>query len=226
MKPSKHGWGLFRCRECLVPTLRGWIVLWLIGAGLVVFAMREIHPFLSVNDPIPGGVLVVEGWLPDYALEETIAQFRRDHSRSLYVTGGSIEHGAPLAQYRSSAELCAATLVRLGLDTDVVQAVPAPKVRRDRTYASAVALKDWLSQHGTVATNINVISMGPHARRTRLLFSKALGNGYRVGVICIEDRGYDPKKWWESSAGVRAVTGETIAYCYARLLFRPPTQPD
>lgn len=226
MKPSKRGWGLFERRECLLPTWRGWLVLLLIGAGLVVFGMREVYPFLAVNDPIPGGVLVVEGWLPDYALEETIGEFKRDHHHKLFVTGGPLEEGMPLSEYRSFAELGAAVLVRLGLDTNVVQAVPAPEVRRDRTYACAVALKSWLHQHGVGETNINVISMGAHARRTRLLFREALGNGYKVGVICIESRGYDPKRWWESSEGVRSVTGETIAYCYARLLFRQPTESE
>ena len=201
-------------------------MLLLIGAGMTVFAMRAVHPFLALNDPIPGGLLVVEGWLPDYALEETIAEFRRDHSGKIFVTGGPIDHGAPLAEYKSSAELCAAALVRLGLETNVVQAVPAPKVRRDRTYASAVTLKYWLNQHGIGQTNINVISIGTHARRSRLLFGKAFGNGYRIGIICIKDQSYDSKRWWESSAGVRTVIGETIAYGYARVLFSSPTQPE
>jgi hypothetical protein len=104
--------------------------------------------------------------------------------------------------------------------------VPASRVRVDRTYACAVALKNWFRQNGIAETNVNVISMGAHSRRTRLLFSKAFGKEYRVGVISLENRGYDPKKWWESSDGVRTVTGEAIGYCYARLLFRPPTQPE
>jgi hypothetical protein len=225
MKP-KRGWGLFQRRECLVPTWRGWTVFLFIGAALIVFVVKEVHPFLAVNDPIPGGVLVVEGWLPDYALEETIAAFQRGHYSRIFVTGGPLEEGAPLSEYREYAELGGAVLVRLGLATNLVQAVPAHRVRRDRTYACAVALKNWLDQHRLGETTVNVVSIGAHARRSRLLFSKALGRGYKVGIICIEDREYDPKKWWESSAGVRAVTGETIAYCYARLLFRPATEPE
>jgi len=197
-----------------------------IGAALVVVATKEIHPFLAVNEPVPGGVLVVEGWLPDYALEETIGEFRRDHSRTLFVTGGPVEYGAPLVDFKSSAELGAAALVRLGLATNTVQAVPAPWVRRDRTYASAVTLKNWLRKHGVAETNLNVISLGPHARRTRLLFSRAFGDEYKVGVIAIRDRDYDPSRWWESSSGVRSVIGETIAYGYARLFFHPPSVPE
>lgn len=222
MKPSKRVWGLFRRRECLLPTWRGWIVLLLIGAALVVFAVKRVHSFLAVNDPVAGGVLVVEGWLPDYALEQVIAEFRRDHYTKLFVTGVPLESGAILSEYKSLAELGAAALVRLGLEAQAVQAVPAPRVIRDRTYTSAVTLKNWLRQHGSTETNVNVISMGAHARRSRLLFSKAFGNGFRIGIICIQTRSYDPKRWWESSQGVETVIGETIAYCYARLLFRPP----
>jgi hypothetical protein len=87
-----------------------------------------------------------------------------------------------------------------------------------------VALKNWLRQHGIVHTNINVITIGTHARRSRLLCGKAFGTGCKIGIICLEDHNYDPKRWWESSAGVRAVIGESIGYVYARLFFTPPAQ--
>jgi hypothetical protein len=223
MKPGKRGWGIGQRRECLVPTVRGWIALLLVGAAIVVFAARGVPSFLAVNDPVPVGILVVEGWLPDYALQETIVQFRRGGYHKLFVTGGPIEQGAPLFAYRSFAELDAVLLVRYGLDSNDVQAVIAPKVQRDRTYASAVMLKNWLREHGMTETNITIVSMGAHSRRTRLLFDKAFGKGCKVGVIAIENRDYDPNRWWASSEGVRTVTGELIAYAYARLLFRPPT---
>ena len=58
--------------------------------------------------------------------------------------------------------------------------------------------------------------MGAHARRSRLLFAHALGDGFDVGVIPIVDRRFDPAHWWRSSAGVRVTIDETIAYAYAR----------
>jgi len=188
-------------------------------AALVVFGFREAYPFLAINDPVDNGALVVEGWLPDYAFQETITEFRKGHHSQVFVTGGPLENGAPLSEYRTYAELGAATLVRLGLGTNVVQAVPTPRVRLDRTYASAVALKNWLGPHGVAEKNFNVVTLGAHSRRSRLLFKKALGRDYQVGVIAIENQDYDAKRWWASSAGVRAVTDETIAYVYARLFF-------
>jgi hypothetical protein len=67
----------------------------------------------------------------------------------------------------------------------------------------------------------NLISVGPHARRSRLLFEKAFGREVRVGIIALESQDYDPQHWWRSSMGVRVVTDELIAYSYARLLFHP-----
>jgi hypothetical protein len=35
------------------------------------------------------------------------------------------------------------------------------------------------------------------------------------------DPEFDPDHWWKTSAGVRGVIGEGLAYLYARLLFHP-----
>ena len=198
--------------------MRGWAVIVLIGAVMFLFALRQIHPFLAVNDPVSGGAMVVEGWAPDYALESAIAEFRKDHYEKLYVTGGPMERGAPLSEYKTYAELGAATVVKLGLSGDVVQAVPAPWVRRDRTHACAVALRDWLREHGVSPGKVNLITVGPHARRSRLLFQKVLGNDVTMGVTAIPDKDYDPDKWWRSSQGVRVVLSEMIAYVYVRIV--------
>src|SRR5437660_848146 len=155
MKERRPGLGFLQRRECLFPTWRGWLLLVFAVAVLVVFSLRGAYPFLAVNDPVDGGALVMEGWLPDYALQEAITEFRRGHHSRIFVTGGPLENGAPLSEYRTYAELGAATLLRLGLNTNAVQAVPAPRVRLDRTYASALALKDWLAPHGITETNFN-----------------------------------------------------------------------
>jgi hypothetical protein len=212
-------WGLFRRRECLLPTWRGWVALVLVCVVLAIIAIRGIHPFLAVTAPAPGGMLVVEGWMSDYGLETAVAEFRRNHYDKLYVVGGPLDLGSPLAEYKTLAELSAATLVKLGLNTNEVQAVPAGWVRQDRTYTSAVTLRNWWRDHGLAPTQVNLMSGGPHARRSRLLFEKALGPGVTVGVISVPDRDYDPQHWWRSSPGFRIVTGEALAYVYARLLF-------
>jgi uncharacterized SAM-binding protein YcdF (DUF218 family) len=103
----------------------------------------------------------------------------------------------------------------MGLDKKDVQPVPSLWVRRDRTYAEAVALNSWMRDRGVKVGAIHLITDGPHARRSRMLFQRALGGGVTVGVTAVPSREYDPKRWWQSSAGMRDVVGEALAYGYA-----------
>jgi len=224
MEQHKAFWGLLSRRPCLVPTLRGWVLLVASLAGLAIIGGRELGPFLTVNDPVPGGVLVIEGWAPDYALAAVAAEFNRHHYDKLFVTGIPLDRGGPLSEYKTYAELGVAVLLKLGLSTNDVQAVPAPQVAQDRTYAMARSLQSWLRAHGMAPAKVNLMTMGPHARRSRLLFEKALGKGVVVGVTAIPSRDFDPAHWWRSSQGVRDVIGEALAYAYARLLFHPPKE--
>jgi hypothetical protein len=221
---SPQYWGLLRRRPCLLPTLRGWLLLLIPSAALLVVGFWNANAFLTVNDPVPDGVLVVEGWSPDYALETAMLEVKQSPCHKLYVVGGPLEQGAPLSEYKTYAELGSAILLRMGMSNDTVQAVPAAYVYKDRTYTAVVALQNWLRQHSSIPQNMNLISVGAHARRSRLLFEKAFGNGTRVGIIAVKDRSYDPSHWWKSSQGVRSVVDETIAYCYARFLFSPPRE--
>jgi hypothetical protein len=213
--------GLIQRRQCWLPTVRGWTLLFLVSLGLVIATARWVHPFLAVSDPISGGGLVAEGWMPDYAMEQVIAEFRRNPYTKIYVTGGPIERGRLLQNYRTSAEAGAAMLVKLGLNADAVRPIPAPRTRKDRTYISAIALRNWFLRYGVRERTLTVISLGVHARRSRALFQTAIGSSVRVGVLAIEDRSYDPSRWWRSSEGFRTVTDEVIAYLYAKLLFDP-----
>lgn len=222
--PKKKGLRLLRRHSCLVPTWRGWLIIAVLVSGLSIGGIRGVYHFLAVNDPKPGGVLVVEGWAADYALESAVAEFKQYSYEKVFVTGGPIEWGAPLSAYKTYAELGTATLVALGMNTNVVQPVPAPRVQQDRTYSCAVALKKWMEQHSVQVTRLNLVTVGPHARRSRLMFQKAFGKDLPIGVIAVPEPDYDAKHWWRSSNGFRAVTDEAIAYLYARTLFRARDQ--
>lgn len=213
--------GLLRCRAILLPTWRGWLVLLGVVAGLGFVLLRGTLPFLAVHDSKPGGPLVVEGWVPDHAIAETIAEFQREQYTMLLVSGGPIGKGAPFSEHRTFAEFGAAVAVKLGFDPAHLHAVPAPEVRQDRTYTSAVAVRDWLRQRGAMPARINVVSLGAHSRRTRLLYRHAFGDGTEIGIIALPERDFDPRRWWTSSQGVRIVVGELLAYGYARFVFRP-----
>jgi uncharacterized SAM-binding protein YcdF (DUF218 family) len=215
----KKWFGLLRRRQCWLPTWRAWTIFIVVFLGFGWLGIRKIYPFLAVNDPHPGGLLVVEGWAPDYAFEAALQEFKRNHYDKVCVTGGVLDIGAPLSDYKTYAELGVAVLVKLGLSTNDIQAIPAPAVRRDRTYAAAASLHRWLEQQHRAPNQIHLITEGAHARRSRLLFQKALGPNIKVSVTAVPVRDFDERHWWRSSAGVRGVIGETLAYLYVRLLF-------
>jgi hypothetical protein len=210
---------LIKKRQVWVPTWPGWVIIALLISASCMVALHGIQSFLALSHPVKSEVMVVEGWLPDFALEQALREFNQRHCRLMLVTGGPMEQGHMLARYKNFAELAAEILERLGLDRRMIVPLPAPAVMRDRTYASAIALKGWLKHAPIPITAINLVSLGTHARRSRLLFEKALGPGIAVGVIAIPDPRYEPGAWWRSSLGVRTTMDELIAYLYARFLF-------
>ena len=196
-------------------TVQGWGVTLLSIAALMIFTITHIHPFLAVTSPIVADVLVVEGWIADYALKQASAEFESGSYRQIITTGIPLERGSYLAEYKNYAELSAATLKALGLAKEKLVAIPTPDVIKDRTYASAVAIRQWLSKSNLNVKSINLYTFDVHARRSWMLFKQVLAPKIKVGVIAAETLDYDPNKWWSSSAGVRTVIDETIAYIYA-----------
>ncbi len=213
---------LFARKECWVPTTRGWALLLGIAFGFLASIACTVDSFLAVNKPVAADVLVVEGWLPDSSYSAVLQEFRRGSYKYVITTGLTLPEGwqsSPV--YQSAAELAAANLAASGLPTNVVVALPAALDARDRTYYSALAVGQWLKARRHPLMAVNIYSLGPHARRTRLLYQKALGRDVKVGIFAGPDDSYDPKHWWSSSYGFRKIVGETFAYAYARVLFHP-----
>lgn len=225
-KPRTFAAGLLQRRECVLPTWRGWLAFALVAGVVCALAMRFACDFLTVHDPAPGGALVVEGWVSPNDGRTVLAEFRARGYTGLYVTGGPIEPDSPLASHRTYAELTAGVLRELGADPATLHAIPGPAVAKDRTYSAALALQHALRERGAPPQPVTIMTGAAHSRRSRLLFEKAFGPGTRVGVIALEERGFDPARWWTSSAGFRTVVGEFIAYLYARIFFRPTVEKD
>ncbi|MFO1458845.1 MAG: ElyC/SanA/YdcF family protein [Verrucomicrobiota bacterium] len=211
----------WRRRECWVPTWRTCAGA-LVGIGvLVAVIFLRAQPFLAPVDKVDSRVLVVEGWCDDFVMEEALREFGRGGYTNLFVTGGPVEKGAVLSEFGNYADIGAKTLRKMAKSPLPILAVPAPRVDRDRTYSTAVALRRWFDGHGGAPPRINLVTVGAHARRSRLLFEKALRPDTEVGILAVEDPYYDPKRWWVTSYGVRTVTSELIAYLYSSLLFHP-----
>jgi hypothetical protein len=220
-KPAQCCCRLFRRREILLPTWQGWLALLLIALVLGWLFSRFAYSFFALTERVPARILVVEGWIPDYAFQLAVKEVQQGKIDRVYVTGIPLDYGAPLSAYRTYAEVGAAILVGMGLDTNQVVAVPAQRVKQDRTYMSAVYLARYFQEQQVPENAFNIISMGAHARRSRMLFRKAFGDGFEIGVISVPYLDFDPKRWYTTSAGVRGVISEVLAYGYARLLFWP-----
>ena len=202
-------------------TWLGWIVFLSAIIISLTICLRLLHPFLAISAPVNGDIMVVEGWLPDYALEKVIIDFQDGYYKSLVITGGPLAKGSYFAEYSTYAELTAATLIKIGFDDNKLFVIPTPAVNRDRTYASAIELKKWLDNSGIVIEALDIYSLGPHSRRSWLLFQYVFTPDIAIGIVAIEDRSYNAKKWWKTSSGVRIVLSETIAYIYAKFFFIP-----
>lgn len=211
---------LFRQRSCWVPTLAGWLAILALLTIAGILLLHGLYPFLAEERPVGGEVMIVEGWVPDYNLKQVAADFRNKGYRRIIATGGPLENGSFLSGYRDYATLSAATLAGLGVDSGAIIRVPAPLTTRDRTWESALALKAWLLQGGETPGSADLYSVGPHARRSVLLFRRALGPRVALGVVSLAPQDYNPRKWWTSSNGVRSVIFECLAFFYARFLFR------
>ena len=221
-RPSQRFFGLIARRErwglswrgqlltALAMLLAGWGWLW------------NIHPFLAVTHRVPAKVLVVEGWTHYFGVAAAVNEFKTGHYDRLLTTGGPCEGFGPTCSiYDTEAWQSAELFKQAGLSDAEVQCVPSCFVGRDRTYNSAVALRNWFREHDRPVVSLNVMTEDAHARRTWLLFRKALGSDVQVGIISIRNPDYDPDHWWRSSEGVREIIDEGVAYLYARLFFWP-----
>ncbi len=182
--------------------------------GLTIF---NIHQFLAKNAPIPADILVVEGWLPDYAIKAAMHEFRQGSYQQLVTIGGPIPRGSYLFEYQTFAELAAATLTKIGLEPQYLAAIPYNGTGVSRTDDSATALKAWLTLTNLQINSLNLFTLGTHSRRSWILFKQAFEPQVKIGVIAITPLHYDPQNWWKSSEGSRTLLSEFIAYLYTRL---------
>jgi len=211
-------------RERRVLTPIGWVALSIAIGSVLVSVILFVHPFLAPTKPVGGDILVVEGWLPDYALEKAKVRFQKEGYQLLVTTGGEIGKGYHLSEYKTWAELAASRLKSLDFPEDKIMTAPVHKnFKKDRTYYSILALQRRLYEEGFNEASIDMVSLGVHARRSWVLFEKVFSSA-NVGVVAISPNEYDASRWWLSSEGVRSVISESIAYIYARFIFSPPSK--
>ena len=221
-RPPRRFWGIFTREERWGISGCGWLVLVLIAFVTIGLVVSNIYPFLALTRRVESNILVVEGWVHPYAIRAAVDEFRTGRYQRVFTTGGPvIGKGGYTNDYQTSASVGADLLEKEGISLEVLQMVPARVIGRDRTYSSAVALREWFRQHNLQVRSINIVTEGAHARRSRLLFEEALGPDVRVGIIAVPSPDFDARHWWYYSEGVEGIVEEGLAYLYAKFLFYP-----
>ena len=211
---------LFKRKEIWVPTWKGWLVLLLAAVGVVFGAIRVTAPFLAPTEPVGARILVVEGWVSDNGLLRAIELDNQNHYAAVIAAGQPIEKGMDISHYEDYANLGASRLVALGLKNTNIVKVLSPKSQKDRTYHSALKVREYLINQ-TEYRAVDLLSESVHARRSWYLYRRACEPQVKVGIIAVASPQFDAAHWWRTSNGVRIVLNESIAYVYARLVFNP-----
>lgn len=217
---------LFRRRQVWLPTFQGWLLLLGLAAALFAALVLGIGSLLSVSDPATGPdghgarTLVIEGWLAEDDLAQAVAVIRRGNYKRVLTSGGPIESWNDARVWKTFAERAAGYLRAQG-QADVT-AISAPESAQDRTFLSAVKVREWAQQSGVKLDAIDLYSAGAHARRSRALYRMALGPAVEVGVLASTPHGYDPHRWWATSDGAKTVVSEALSLVWTKCCFWPP----
>jgi len=210
---KRERWGL---------TWPGRILTLVILMSGVFILSRTAVPFLSHQNTIQSKVLIIEGYIEDYAYPEIIRKIETIDPETIITTGTSFNQGFYISGIPSAAYLIAYSLFALGVDSSLIHIVPVqPDVLVNRTYNSALASKRYLLKNFPEVKSVNVISTSVHARRSLYLFRKAFEPHIEVGNVVIDSKVFDKNDWYRTSRGFRTVTSELIAWFYNRFFFRP-----
>ena len=207
---------LFQRRTVWLPTVFGWAcILIAIGSLGLLFCLKG-EAFLSPTERLPAKVLVVEGWIGIEGIRAAKAEFERDGYDFIVTTGGLT--GERWKEQRwSYAEMAEKELIRCGVSKDRIIMAPAPDVDSQRTFESAMAVRKSLLAHGNPPEALNVFTLGVHARRSRLIFTKSFPPGTKVGVIAWVPPGYESPQWWRSSERADDLLKETAGFLFEAL---------
>jgi hypothetical protein len=182
-----------------------------------------VGPFLAKTSRVSGDILVVEGWIWDrYDFRDAIAEFHRGSYKHLVVVGERAVAQSSGVVGASEPEIAARWLGELEFDEHLLVLLTTPTMNRDRTYTSAVCFRDWLVKNEPAAKAINLITVGVHARKSQILFQKALGSAVKVGVIAGIQNPYSVRWWWLSVTGIRLVLRNVAGYVYYGFVWLPP----
>jgi uncharacterized SAM-binding protein YcdF (DUF218 family) len=209
---------LFQRRAVWCPTLFGSFLILTLLVIPVAWWFARGESFLSLTERLPANILVVEGWIGYEGIRAAAAEFAQRGYQYVVATGGVTSAEGWQEAGWSYAQGAENELIRSGVPKERILVAPCRNTETQRTYESAVAVWLAIQAKGIQAKALNVFTMGPHARRSRLVFAKAYEPGTQVGVVSWAPPSYETEPWWRSSERAKELLTETAGYLYEVLL--------
>jgi len=185
---------------------------------MTIFILNNLASYLAQQQPISKGILVVEGWVSEQTLLQAIQSYKTNPYQKIITTGGLIK-GRRLSEYKSYADSAAAFLLKNGIKQTEITSLPTPDSAQNRTFLSAVIVRNWLIRQKDENQAVDVMSEGVHARRTLALYQMAFANKREIGIMAGKAEGYLLESWWETSAGAKAVLSEVVGLVWSVCCF-------
>ena len=129
-EPRRALWGLLDRKERWSLSWRGRLILALILASALLLVgaliLKGVYPFLATTHRVNANILVVEGWIHEYAIRAALKEFQSNHYARIFTTGGPVEGtGGYINDYCTWASVGADLLRKNGLANGSVQMVPS-----------------------------------------------------------------------------------------------------
>jgi hypothetical protein len=181
-------------------------VLWLVTCG---------ESFFSLTHRVPPDVLVVEGWIGQRGLQAAAVEFVRGGYKYVVTTGGQTDDPRLSSSY---AEIAAQELIRWDIPNDRIIVAASGEIQHPRTFNSARGAWRALQNRGIRPQYANLLTLGPHARRSQLVYSKVFAPATKVGVIAWVPADYGSAPWWRSMRRTGCLLKEIVGYPFELLL--------
>ncbi len=209
---------LYRRRCLFVPTISGVLLFLVILCLLLYLTFNNVANFLAINEPVGSEYLVIEGWLGKVELEQAFNKFETHNYQDVIVTGGPITNGFN-DHYLTYAERASKYLLSIGFPEKNIITIPSPYSAQNRTFLSAVLVRDWFTDTNIVVHSLDIFSADVHSRRTRSLYRLAFGDEVSIGILASTPDKYELNRWWESSDAAASIAKEltgliAIACCF------------
>jgi len=212
---------LFKKYNCHRPTLLGFFLILVIIVIIGRLLMPSIYKFLFLNKPVTTNTMVLEGWVPTYALQDALKYYAENNYENLIVTGIPITQYEYASDFNYTSQATILALKHFGFTDTIYEAANPTNIYKDRTYTTAIITKEIFEKHPEWDKSFNVYSMGVHSNRSLVLFKKAFPDDYEIGMVAHSDRAFIGEEWWKSSIGFRNISNELLALTYAKLFFYP-----